>query len=160
MSKQQTLLEREYNYNNNSAVGSVSSEGRIGTVAFRGSRTMVAQYNFATLGGAIGSVTLLNVNGEQAFLPSGAVVTSVMIDTLTALTSGGSATVALTAQSAGDLRAATAFGSYTGVIAGVPVKTAATSIKLTADRAVQATIATAALTAGKFNVLIEYVLSI
>jgi hypothetical protein len=161
MAKQQTLLENEYNLNSNSSLGSLAMSGaKLGTAIERESRALVAQYNFATLGGAIGSVSLLDVNGNAAVLPTGAVVTSVIIDTITAPTSGGAATIALTSNSAADLKAATAIASYTGLIAGIPVGTAATSIKMTADRTVTATIATAALTAGKINVIINYVLSI
>jgi hypothetical protein len=45
------------------------------------------------------------------------------------------------------------------LVAGIPVGTAATSIKMTADRTLQATIATGAITAGKFNLIIEYIYS-
>jgi hypothetical protein len=54
---------------------------------------------------------------------------------------------------------ATAFSAYTGLVAGVPVGTAATAIKLTADVKPTITIATAALTAGKLNVHIKYQIS-
>jgi hypothetical protein len=115
---------------------------------------VVATYDFAKHGGAVGTVTL-----DDAVLPDNAIITQVWIDVITAPTSGGAATIALTAQSAADLKAATAIASYTGVVAGVPVGTAATAIKLTAERIVTATIATAALTAGKLKVFVEYIQS-
>jgi hypothetical protein len=118
-----------------------------------------AKYSFAVQGGAIGDVTLVDDDGNAVVIPDNALIMQVIVDVLTAPTSGGSATVALKAQSAADLLGATAIASITGVVAGVPVDSAATSIKLTADRTVKATIATAALTAGVFNVFIRYVLS-
>ena len=49
--------------------------------------------------------------------------------------------------------------TLSGVVAGIPVGTAATAIKLTAERTLSVAIATAALTAGKFIVHVEYVVS-
>lgn len=124
-------------------------------------------YDFAKLGGAIGTVSLRSSTTDSfsaplttCLLPKGAIIMETLIDTITTPTSGGSATIALsTGQSAADILAATAFGSVTGIVAGIPLGTAATAIKLTADRTPTATIATAALTAGKFYVLISYILS-
>jgi hypothetical protein len=45
-------------------------------------------------------------------------------------------------------------------VAGIPVGTAATSVKLTAERTLTVSIATAALTAGKFVALVEYTVSV
>jgi hypothetical protein len=118
-----------------------------------------AKYSFAVQGGAIGDIVLLDDDGNPAVLPDDALILQAIVDVITPATSGGSATVALKAQSAADLLGATAVASVTGILAGVPVDTAATSIKLTADRTVKATVAVAALTAGVFNVFIRYVLS-
>jgi hypothetical protein len=117
-----------------------------------------ATYDFSTQGGAVSTINLKGSDGLDAKLPSGAVISEVLIDVVTAATSGGAATVALTAQVAEDLLAALAVASVTGLIAGIPVGTAATSIKLTAERTITTTIAVAALTAGKFHVFIEYYL--
>ena len=116
-------------------------------------------YDFATLGGAIGAVLLRDEENIALVLPNKAIITSVYIDVLTAITSGGSATIALGANTTTDLKAATLYSSYTGIVAGTPVGTAATAVKLTADRNLTATIATAALTAGKFYVMVEYIMS-
>lgn len=134
------------------ALGSLVTEQKVWTLK--------AVYDFSKLGGAIGTVVLKGPDGLNAVLPKGAVIRDCLIDVVTAPTSGGSATIALgTGQSGTDLKSATAIASYTGLVACVPVGTAATAIKLTADRSPTATIATAALTAGKINVFIDYTLS-
>lgn len=115
---------------------------------------VVATYDFAKHGGAVGDITL-----DDAVLPDNAIITKVFFDVLTAPTSGGAATVAFKVASAGDLKAATAIASWTGLVDGVPADTAATMIKLSADQLVKATVAVAALTAGKIKVCIEYVQS-
>jgi hypothetical protein len=122
--------------------------------------TLKATYDFSVSGGAIGAITLLGEDGKAAKLPKNAIVRDCIIDVITAPTSGGSATIALgTGQSATDLKAATAIATYTGLLACVPVGSAATAIKLTADSTMSATIATAALTAGKINVWVDYSVS-
>lgn len=135
---------------------------RLGDKVLKGQTLdLKAQYNFATQGGAIGVIPLLDpLTGFQATLPQNAIVVGCVIDVLTTPTSSGSSTVAIgTGQAANDLKAALAFGSYTGLVACIPVGTAATDIKLTADRSMTITIATAALTNGKFNVHVQYVIS-
>lgn len=123
-------------------------------------QVMRAKYDFAKQGGAVGSITLVDSDGQAAQLPSKAIVKQVLIDVITAPTSGGAATLALTTgQGAGDLLGATAKASFTGLLAGVPVGSAASMIKLTATRTLSLAVATAALTAGKFDVFVEYYLS-
>ena len=142
--------------------GTLAAKYKLGSAAVIGQKqVLIATYDFAVLGGAQATVSLKDANtGLDAKLPSGAVISTVMIDTITPFVSGGSATIAIGAVSTTDLKGALAYGSYTGIVAGVPVGSAATSIKLTADKTVTATIATANVTAGKINVLIEYILSI
>lgn len=124
---------------------------------------LVAKYSFAKQGGAVGSINLLtdlNSPTSYAKLPAGAIIKQVTIDILTAMTStGGTGTVALTAQSAGDLLAAVDADTISGLVAGIPVGSAATSIKLTAERTLVAAVAVAALLTGKFNVIVEYYIS-
>lgn len=117
-------------------------------------RLAVGLYNFATDGGAVGDITL---RGDA--IPSGAIITDVLIHVDTALTSGGAATVALKAESAADLNAA-------DVISGAPWSTAGAKrgdltattapVKTTASRPIVATVGTAALTAGKFSVYVSF----
>lgn len=116
-------------------------------------------YDFAQRGGAVGDIVLA---GEP--LPNKAIVWDGVVDVITPLTGGASATAAVsTAQSANDLiTAADVTGapwSTAGSKAIVPVGDAAHSIKMTANRAPKLVIGTAALTAGKFNLFIEYYLS-
>lgn len=122
-------------------------------------RLLKCTYDFAKLKGAIGTVNLLNEDGQKCVVPSKSVIDQVYIDVITPGTTSASGTAAINMQTAGDLKAALAAASYTGIVAGIPVGTAATAIKTTADRTVTQTIATGALTAGKWNVLIMYLLS-
>lgn len=131
-------------------------------------RDLVVQYDFAKDGGAITTKKNLRFPSDlggspaatSAVLPKGALVVGCYIDVITAGTTSASGTMALsTGQAAGDLKAALAAASYTGIVACIPVGTAATAIKLTADSTPYYAIATGALTAGKWNLHIQYVLS-
>ncbi len=125
-------------------------------------RTMRAYYSFAVQGGSsAAAITLKDVStGKAAVLPKGAIVRDCLIDVITQPTSGGSATVSLgTGLSTTDLKNGLAIASMTGLVACVPVGTAATAIKMTSDGTVKATIGTADLTAGKFYVIIHYEMS-
>lgn len=142
-------------------------------------RDLKVTYDFSVLGGAISTKLPLIISAtagnpqEKASqtssaggsrlspaLPKNAIVVGCYVDVITAPTSGGSATIAIsTGQAAADLMAATAKASFTGIMACIPTGSAASSIKLTADSQPYIAIATAALTAGKFNVHILYALS-
>lgn len=117
--------------------------------------TLYVEHDFAVDGGAVGTITL-----RGGKLPKGAVVTGGILRIKTSYTSGGSATVALHAVGAGDILAATAVYSLTaGLMDTVPVNTAATSVGPTtaAGTPITATIAVAALTAGKVYAALDYV---
>jgi hypothetical protein len=116
-----------------------------------------AEYDFALDGGAIGDITL-----RGSVLPAGAFIVGGWVDIVTALTSGGAATAALKTVAAGDLLPATGKASFeasgkiglaTFINGGMLVgpTTTATPIKLT--------VAAAALTAGKFVVAAEYIVT-
>lgn len=147
--------------------GSGFQNDQLGTKVIEDSvRDLRVTYDFAASGGAIGAVTLPRPatpgRGAAPFgqLPKNAIVVGCYIDVLTAMNGGSGATIALsTGQAANDLKTATGFASYTGIVACVPTGSAATSIKLTADAKPTATIATNTITAGKFNVHIFYILS-
>jgi hypothetical protein len=120
-------------------------------------RVACATYDFAKQGGAVAAHSL------GVTLPKGAVVVDSLIDVITTCTtaSADSGTMAIHIQSANDIVTATAVSAGgniwdAGLHAGVPVGSAATSIKLTADRVITATIGTAAFTAGKFRVWLFY----
>lgn len=114
-------------------------------------------YDFAVDGGAVSTITPTN----SPTIPIGAIILGGTIDITTTLTSGGAATIALQTSAgmgAGALKAATAVASWTaGQLALVPVFTAATYVKMTAAGRPQLTIAAFALTAGKFDVNLVYV---
>lgn len=116
-------------------------------------------YDFSVQGGAIGTIKLVDDTGQQAVLPIGALITQVYTDVVTALTTSASGTLSLGANTTVDLLAATAAATFSGTQAGIATGTAATMVKLTAARNIVAAIATGALTAGKLNVFVEFVLS-
>jgi hypothetical protein len=115
------------------------------------------RYDFAVDGGAIGDIDLTSTT----VLPANAVIMTGFIEVDVVPTSGGSATIALKAEGAADLLAASAISgapwSTTGRKSVVPVGTGAASVKTSAARKMQATVATAALTAGSFDVVVGYV---
>jgi hypothetical protein len=114
-------------------------------------------YDFAARGGAAGDIVL---NGEP--LPKGAIVWDGMVDVVTAIVGAGATCALTTAQSANDLITAAAVAgapwSTTGSKAIVPVGDHTNSIKMTAERAPKLVISGADLTAGKFDLYIEYFL--
>lgn len=133
----------------------IEGTGKLGSsLGHGGKRYARGYYDFATEGGAVGDITL---RGDA--VPSGAIVTDVLIHVDTVLTSGGSATVAIKLEGAADMNAADAISgapwSTTGAKRGdLDADTA--PVKTTAQRSIVATVGTAALTAGKFSVIIEY----
>jgi hypothetical protein len=109
-----------------------------------------AEYDFAVDGGVAGDISL------GVTIPDNAIITGAFVEGITAVTSSGAATVAVKLQSAADVLGATGKAALTGtaVVPGAAVMSA--PFKLTAARVVTITVGTAALTAGKFNVWIEY----
>ena len=153
------FLDLEASINSGATLPSLSGE-KVGSNLLREKvQVAIGCYDFAVQGGAIGTVDLIGLDGKPVVIPQGAIIIDSLIDVITQGATSTSATIALTAQTAGDLKAALAAASYTGLVAGIPVGTAATSIKMTADRTLKATIATGTVTAGKFNVIIEYIYS-
>lgn len=110
--------------------------------------------------GLIGLQTLKTIIGTTCTLPNKAIIRDVLFDVVTAPV-GASATISFGLVSAVDLKAATAITSFTlgALVAGIPVGTAASAIKLAADKNLTMTIATTNLSAGKINVQILYQLS-
>jgi hypothetical protein len=116
-----------------------------------------AKYSFTLDGGAIGAIT----PSITSLLPDNAIIVGATVNSTTAVTSLGSATVAVgtTAGSAADsILAATAKAtlSLDAILNGVPVL--ATPVKLTAAGSINVTVAAAALTAGVIEVFVYYVL--
>ena len=123
-------------------------------------RTAWARYDWSVDGGAISTLTPSQGKGRNR-IPNGAIILGGTIDIQTQL-AGASATIAVgttAGSSSTSLKAATAVASWTvGQMAIVPVFTAATYVKMTADGAINVTIATTALTAGVFEVHVVYLL--
>ena len=118
-----------------------------------------AQYNFTNDGGAIGAIT----PALSDTIPANAVMVGATINSTVAVTSAGSATVAVgttAGSSASSILAATGKASFTldALINGVPVF--ATPVKMTAAGQINLTVATAALTAGIIEVFVYYVVPI
>lgn len=115
-------------------------------------------FDFSVDGGAIGTIT--PVNSPQ--LPAGAIILGGVIDITTALLSGGAATIALglgSGAQVASLKAATAVATYAlgMAVPVVPLFTAATYVKVAAETQMTLTVAAFALTAGKMDVNIVYV---
>jgi hypothetical protein len=107
--------------------------------------------DFATDGGAVGTINC------QRQLPAGAIVVRILSDELTALTSGGAATVQLQC-GAVDLTDALAFDTdFTGLDTQA-LASSAQAIKVSTAADLKIDIAAAALTAGKVRFLVEYIL--
>ena len=121
-----------------------------------------ARYDFAVHGGAISTITLSDPNGRN-MIPQNAIILGGTIDIITQLGSGGSATIAIgtsAGSSSSSIKGATAVASWTvGQLVAVPIFTAATYVKMTALGSLTATIATATLNAGVFEVHLLYVVS-
>lgn len=113
-------------------------------------------YNFAVSGGAVSNINLVGLdNDADAYLPQGALVVGADMVVATECTSGGSATIALGVNSAGDVIAAEAVASFTaGAIISLDTK-----VKASANVKPFISIADAALTAGKINVYIQYIIA-
>jgi hypothetical protein len=121
-----------------------------------------AEYDFAVDGGAVSTITLRQGGGNTLpnLIPSGAVILGgyIEVDTLLTTASGNTGTVAVQAEAAGDLQAAAVTSgapwSTTGRKSITPAFTGAASVKTTADRNIK--IVVAAITAGKFRVVVYY----
>ena len=118
-------------------------------------RAAKAIYSFAVDGGAVSTITPV---GTVA-LPDNAVIVGATINSTTAVTSSGAATVAVgtsAGSSTTSILAATAKASLSAdaVLNGVPVL--ATPVKLTAAGNITFTVGTAALTAGVIECVVYY----
>lgn len=158
--------EQEFILNHSTAS---SPRAQLGTLLNKTQNLLVAKYSYAVQGGStaadISLLTDLKDPRSYAKLPDNAVIRNVWIDVLTAPDSGATtATLRLTAQSAGDLLAATTELAFNPTFQqGIPAGTTTTFIKLSADRTIKLRVGpldtgSRPLTSGKFNVYIDYVL--
>jgi len=108
------------------------------------------QYNFAAHTGAVGEYL------SDFKIPKGAIVTRCIGNAVDAFTSGGSATVALSLEGSASiaLKSATAFddAAFVGTDAHY-----STPVVVATDSQIQLAVAAAALTAGIYDVYVEYV---
>ena len=114
-------------------------------------------YNFAVDGGAIGTI----VPSIADYIPSGAIVSGGYVNSSTALTSAGAATVGVgttAGSTAVSVLAQTAKTAFT-LDAVIPNTCAATPFKMSAVGQLQLTIAAAALTAGVIEGWVTYTLA-
>lgn len=150
-------------YKLNQATQQALTEARLGDkVVNETVHVLRATYSYAVQGGAsTATITLLDVStGKAAKLPKGAIVRDCIIDTISALTSGAAATVALgSGLSTSDLKTATSYASYTGLVACTPVGSAATAIKMTSDGTISMSVVGGPLLSGKFYLVIHYEMS-
>lgn len=133
------------------------TETSVGPVRSRGKGRETYTYDFAKQGGAIGDIYLL---GPE--LPEGAVITNSYMSVAEALTSDGGATVAVSVEAAGDIQVAAAVAGAPWSTTGLKDTTAPEPgtesgyITTTTRRQPYATVAAAALTAGRYHVVLEY----
>lgn len=136
-----------------------TQKGYLGS-KLRASQTFVGLYtqsDSAYSNGVPGTYNLQDaVSGEKLVIPAGSVIHDVKIYTVTDLTGAGATVSVGYSGGAADLVAARQGDSFdAGVLAGVPVDTAATAVKRTADTDVTLTISGATVTAGKAYFLIR-----
>lgn len=124
---------------------------------FGAAQVAKATYDFTVDGGAIATIT----PQDSPLIPAGAIIFGALIDGIVLPVSGGGATIAIGLGSGAQvaaLKAATAIATYIagGIIAAIPVWTAASAVKVAADTRITFTIATATLTAGKVAIQVYY----
>lgn len=113
-------------------------------------------YNFAVDGGAVGAI----IPSVSDTIPADAIVMGSVVNSPTAVTSGGSATVAVgtsAGSSADSILAATTKADFTtdAVLVGLA---STAPFKMSAAGQLQITVAAAALTAGLIEVIVTYVM--
>jgi hypothetical protein len=135
-------------------MSTIEGTNRVGAGLNGRPKVAVAEYDFAVDGGATGTLTL---RGDQ--IPAGAVIVDSLINVKTKPESGGEATISLGGEAEGDLQAAKKVSEApwsTATPKRGAVTATATPVVTTAARSITAKIATAALTKGKFQVVVTY----
>lgn len=115
------------------------------------------EFDFAKDGGVVGDITL-----RGNVLPAGALITGGWLDVATAVAGGATSTLALKVVSAADLMAAMGVGNFLADVL-IPLGQIGPIGKaigpLTAYKTPTLTVAAAALTAGKFTLALEYIIT-
>ena len=135
---------------------------QLGDKVFSSKVSYLGIYDFSVQGGAVSTINLDDSKGEDLKIPDNFVCTNVIIDKITSVQSADTTSdIAIGLNSTGDILAALAetTADGTGLLAGIPVGTAASAVKTTAEKNATITISTTALTAGKWFVQFEGFLS-
>jgi len=128
-------------------------------------QTLVFMYDFDALGGAASELTLTDANGNAQSIPRGFVIVDGWVEVITAVTSGGSATMVIgTAGTSNDpdgfvttsngAKAVLALSAIVGLDGALVTDKDGTAVVrkkiVTTDDPVTTTVATAVVTAGKW----------
>lgn len=120
-------------------------------------KNVVGEYDFAVDGGAVGTITLRGTGSAGNLIPDGSLIYGGYIEVDTIL-AGTGASVSVGVNSTTDLLGTVAFDSATfsstGRKAVAPAFNASATVRLTAARSIKIAISGAALTAGKFRVVL------
>lgn len=132
----------------------ITQAQKVQAIQNRPAHSVVFTHDFSRHGGAVGDVN------TGIFIPAGGIVTKLFLEKVTAYASaGGTGTVALKLVSANDLLSAVDADTLSAVInTGIPTGTPATMVKNTnsTETEIILSVATEALTAGKYNIHVEY----
>lgn len=129
-----------------------------GAFATPGVKRAHATFNFAVDGGGVGAIT----PAKTATIPINAVIVGSLVNPTTAVTSAGSATLAVgttAGSSASSLLAATAKATLSANALVAGAAQFATPVKMSAAGQINVTVGTAALTAGVVEVEVWYYVS-
>lgn len=128
-----------------------------------GGQWLKAQYDFSVSGGAAGNdIILKDHEGQPVKLPDNAIIDDCLIDVITAPDSStDSGRIAFSSNAVGDLKADALASSYSADtrVACIPVGNVSTAIKMGSEATLKMRIGSEALTAGKINIWVSYVVS-
>ena len=135
---------------------------QVGTqVVDKKTQLMRAKFDYATQGDSTTAAVeyvLKDVDGKDAVLPKGAIITKAIIDVLTTA-SPTTTDLSVEVESSDDIKAAATWANSLGIVAGIPDGDAANMIKTTTDKSVKFKSGSGGLTAGKLDVFIEYIVT-
>ena len=153
MSSKAMITARQRHLINNGASNSVVS---LGSLLHKNKNLVRVTWDYRVDGGAVGTI----IPKDKVIIPDNAIITRTWVEGITAITSSGAATVHWHVQADQDLVAALDYNHYTAgfLYDGVSQGPASVMKKMTADRQVVFVASTTALTAGKVDMYIEYVL--
>ncbi len=155
-------LETEYQLNN--WFGAQGAKVQLGTLIQRTRNVVVGRYDYAKQGGSsTGTIKLLtDLTNSRSYvtIPNNAIIQKVWVDRHTAIPQGAPVpTVSLGLVTPGDLLATTATNGIQDYASGVPNGATSTYFKVTGGATTAyMLVGVSGLSAGKFDVFIEYML--